>query len=154
MPRSCASASPACTARGIPSTAAQAPLSRSPARASASANPTPARPGPMIPTRWGATLVPQGRRCLGGRQGEEILGRLGAARQTECGLHLAVFLPLAAHFRRTAEDVARDLVAEILGDDVAGAPKNAVRQPPAPRPQPTADPVRPVRGDGADAGVH
>src|SRR2546428_13482272 len=102
----------------------------------------------MIPTRWGATLVPQGRRCLGGRQGEEILGRLGAARQAECGLHLAVFLPLAAHFRRSAEDVARDLVAEILTDDVAGAPKNAVRPPDAPRPPPAEDPLPHVRPDG------
>src|SRR3989442_4001890 len=108
----------------------------------------------MIPTRWGATLVPQGRRCLGGRQGEEILGRLGAARQTECGLHLAVFLPLAAHFRRTAEDVARDLVAEILGDAVAGAPKKPVLPPAPPRPPPTAEPVRPLPGDGEVGGLH
>src|SRR2546427_4682176 len=107
----------------------------------------------MIPTTWGATLVPQGRRCLGGRQGEEILGRLGAARQTECGLHLAVLLPLAAHFRRTAEDVARDLVAEILTDDVAGAPQNAVRQHDAARPQAAGGFVRPVRGGGESGGL-
>src|SRR5881396_226120 len=83
----------------------------------------------MIPTTRGgapvtrgraATLVPQGRRCLRGGQGEEILGRLGAARQPERGPHLAVFLPLATHLRRATEDVARDLVAQILGDDVAG----------------------------------
>src|SRR5207247_5366919 len=88
----------------------------SPARASASANPTPARPGPMIPTTWGANLVPQGRRGLCRGQGEEILGSLGAARQRQRGPYLAVFLPLAAYLRRAAEDVARDLVAQILAD--------------------------------------
>src|SRR2546427_12953364 len=107
----------------------------------------------MIPTTWGATLVPQGRRCLGGRQGEEILGRLVAARQSECGLHLAVLLPLAAHLRRTAEDVARDLVAEILTDDVAGAPQDGGRQHYAARPQATSDFVRPLPGVRAVGGM-
>src|SRR5256885_14370446 len=111
----------------------------------------------MIPTTKGgaavtrgrsATLIPQGRRSLGGSQGEQILGRLGAARQAERGLHLPVFLPLAAYFRGTTEDVARDFVAQILGDDVAGAPDDAVRQPDAPRPQPPEDLARHVRCDG------
>src|SRR5207249_9271943 len=57
--------------------------SPSPASASASANPTPARPGPMIPTTWGGNLIPQERRRLCRGQGEEILGRLGAARQRD-----------------------------------------------------------------------
>src|SRR3989449_11495485 len=92
-----------------------------PARASASANPAPARPGPMIPTTWGGNLVPQGRRRLCRGQGEEILGRLGAARQRQRGPHLTVFLTLATHLRRPPEDVARNLVTQILGDHVAGA---------------------------------
>src|SRR6266498_2664547 len=126
-----------------------------PVRESASANPTPARPGPMIPTTKGSgTLIPQGRRCLGGGQGEEILGRLGAARQAERGLHLAVFLPLAAHFRRTAEDVARDLVAEILRDDLAGPRDDALRQRDAPRPQPPENLVHHVRCDDEVGGLH
>src|SRR2546426_5509876 len=99
----------------------------SPARASASANPTPARPGPMIPTTWGGNLVPQGRRRLCRGQGEEILGRLGAARQRQRGPHLTVFLTLATHLRRPPEDVARNLVTQILGDHVAGARDDAVR---------------------------
>ena len=47
--------------------------------------------------------------------------------KAELGTYLAVFLALAAHFRRTAEDIARDLVAQILGDDVAGA-RNVITQ--------------------------
>src|SRR5207249_12092741 len=83
--------------------------SPSPASASASANPTPARPGPMIPTTWGGNLIPQERRRLCRGQGEEILGRLGAARQRQRGPHLAVFLTLATHLRRPPEDVAREI---------------------------------------------
>src|SRR5213593_1656532 len=75
----------------------------------------------MIPTTWGGKLVPQGRRRLCRGQGEQILGSLGAARQRQRGPYLAVFLPLAAYLRRAPEDVARDLVAQILADHVAGA---------------------------------
>src|SRR2546430_11327176 len=102
----------------------------------------------MIPTTKGgaavtrgrsATLIPQGRRSLGGSQGEQILGRLGAARQAERGLHLPVFLPLAAHFRGTTEDVPRDFVAQILAADVAGTPDDTSRPTATPRRQPPSD---------------
>src|SRR5207249_1426143 len=90
----------------------------------------------MIPTTWGGNLIPQERRRLCRSQGQEILGRLGAARQRQRGPHLAVFLTLVTHLRRPTEDVARDLVTQILGDHVAGARDDAVRHGHASRPQP------------------
>src|SRR5216117_2763742 len=101
----------------------------------------------MIPTTWGGNLIPQERRRLCRGQGEEILGRLGAARQRQRGPHLAVFLTLATHLRRPPEDVARDLVTQILGDHVAGARDDAVRHGHASRPQPPDDLVRHFRCD-------
>src|SRR2546426_2535798 len=96
----------------------------------------------MIPTTWGGNLVPQGHRRLCRGQGKQILGRLGAARQRQRGPHLAVFLTLAAYLRRAAEDVARDLVTQILRDHVAGARDDAVRHGDPSRPQPPDDLVR------------
>src|ERR1041385_648411 len=107
----------------------------------------PARPGPMIPTTWGGTLVPQGRRRLCRGQGEQVLGSLGAAGQRQRGPYLAVFLPLAAYFRRAAEDIARDLVAQILADHVAGPGDHAVRNGHPSHPQPPHDLIRHVRRD-------
>src|SRR2546422_42392 len=108
----------------------------------------------MIPTTWGGNLVPQGRRRLCRGQGEEILGRLGAARQRQRGPHLTVFLTLATHLRRPPEDVARNLVTQILGDHVAGARDDAVRHGDPSRPQPPDDLVRHFRCDREVRSLH
>src|SRR2546426_910609 len=108
----------------------------------------------MIPTTWGGNLIPQGRRRLCRGQGEEILGRLGAARQRQRGPHLAVFLTLATHLRRPPEDVARDPVTQILGDHVAGARDDAVRHGDPSRPQPPDDLVRHFRCDREVRSLH
>src|SRR5207245_3045199 len=105
-----------------------------PLAASASASPTPTRPGPMIPSTGTATdrvrprtLVPVRAGRLRHREGEEVLGRLGAARQSERGPHLPVLIPLSPHLGRAAEHVACDLVAQVLRDDFSGAREDAVR---------------------------
>src|SRR5881628_3514977 len=108
----------------------------------------------MIPTTWGGKLVPQGRRRLCRGQGEQILGSLGAARQRQRGPYLAVFLPLAAYLGRAAADVARDLVAQILADHVAGSRDDAVRHGDPSRPQPPHDLVRHVRCDREVRSLH
>src|SRR5438477_239819 len=122
-----ASAAPTVSSSGSGIACWRRPYNRTryPARASASASPTPARPGPMIPTAESVviggplTLVPLVRGNLCGREGEQVLRRPGAACQGERRLHLVVLRQAAAHLRRAPEYVARRFIAELVGDQRA-----------------------------------
>src|SRR5205823_8199777 len=129
-----ASAAPTVSSSGSGITRLCRPYNRTryPARPSASARPTPARPGPMIPTAESVvigrppTLVPLVRGNLGGREGEQVLRRPGAARQGERRLHLVVLRQASAHLGRATEHVACRFVAELVGDQRARTGGDAV----------------------------
>src|SRR5206468_1776993 len=104
-----------------------------PARVSASANPIPARPGPITPTvgpapppagRPTLVLVRQRRR----RERQQILRRARAARQSQRGLHLMIVRHAATEFGGPAEHVARGFVSELLRNQRAAAVDGAVGQ--------------------------
>src|SRR6184192_1107699 len=142
-----ASAAPTVSSSGSGIACLRRPYNRTtyPTRASASPSPTPARPGPMIPTAESVviagplTLVPLVRGNLCGREGEQILRRPRAAHQGERRLHLVVFRQTAAHLGRATEHVARRFIAELVGDQGAC---------------PGGDAVGNARAAGAEAAQH
>src|SRR3989475_11623854 len=81
------------------------------------------------------------------RYRQQVLGRLGATRERERGLYLPVFIHVAPHLDGAPEQVARDLVPQVVGDQRARAREHAVRQRHAARAQPPHDVVHHIGGD-------